>query len=135
MEQTGKRSGKRWAIGTAVCLAVYLAGLFVCALLTVKGTVGEERMRMCCKAAMLLASLAGGLTAGGGGRLGAVVAPAALWLAVMLSGFVSKSGLDGEALLSLTPMLLLGTAGAYLLSGGGRRKKKSGRKRRYQHRK
>ena len=134
MEQTGKRSVKRWAVGAAVGLVVYLAGLFVCALLTMKGAVGEESLRTGCKAATLIASLAGGLTASGGGRLGTIVAPMALWLVVTLSGFVSENGLDGGALLSLAPALLLGTAGAYLLSGRGSRKKKGGKRKHYRHR-
>lgn len=86
-------AGKKRAVwqtqltGLAVTAAVELIGCLLTALLAVRGVLPEERLTWALAAWVFCASLAGGLTAGRGRPMGALLNGALLGALLLLTGY------------------------------------------------
>ena len=127
---------KRCAIGSGVAIVLYLLLLSLCALITTKGVIGEERMKTCVWLCAATASLAGcGICAGKTVRRGImmVCCGAVLYLTMLLLGFlIGGTTSSGSALTMLLPVTA-GVLAAYLLLGR-KDSKKRGRRTRHTRR-
>lgn len=130
-----KSAGTKWyvrrcAIGTLVCLGVYLLLLALCALLTVRGIVGEGMTEKAAWLCAALAAFAGAALCGSRTvRRGTMMAlcGACFCAAVLVWGIPAGRTLVTAYVLRFALAAAAGTLGAYLLTGGtkkGKRKKR-----------
>ncbi len=134
--------GTKWyvrqcAVGTGICLCVYVLLMALFSLLTVRGVIGEEQLERCVWVSAAAASLIGVAAIGkktvkrGAMTLGCA---GSFYLVTVLLGFLIGDTLTPARVLWLILPILGGAALSYLLSGKKSAKKKRAKRKSRVHR-